>query len=63
MNPHYKPTFYLLFFIGTILTILGIILVFFIEIDTIGFILLGTGFFVQFINLILYYKKGKIADD
>lgn len=63
MNSHYKPTFLLLFFTGTLLTILGIVLIIFLEVDTIGLILLGSGFFVQFINLILYYKKGSASED
>jgi len=63
MNPNYKPTFLLLFFTGTLLTIIGIGLTFVLQTDTVGLIILGIGFFVQFINLILYYKHGRIPKE
>ncbi|EKF56831.1 hypothetical protein I215_01415 [Galbibacter marinus] len=63
MNPNFKPTFVLLLFIGTIFTIIGIILILIFNSNTIGLILLGIGFVIQFINLFLYYKYGRISNE
>ena len=62
MNPQYKPTFLLLFFLGTILTVAGIVLVYVLQSNTTGLVLLGMGFVVHFFNLVLYYRKGRVSE-
>src|SRR5690606_36519856 len=63
MNTDFKPTFIILLFIGSIFTIIGIMLVMLFHSKTFGLILLGVGFIIQLINLFLYYKYGRISKE